>query len=59
MTGAEFLGIISGILTFWKEVKWLVKLLQGTPQEHKDAIFQKIQLEAEQFKKTTRPSWER
>lgn len=54
----EFLAILTGILKFWDEVTWLVKQLQGTPEEHREKIQIKIGEEFKDFKRTGRPTWD-
>lgn len=53
----EILGIIQGAFTFWKQLVWFIKLLQGTPLEQHDKLITAIQKEVDDFKQTGRPSW--
>lgn len=57
MSFTAILGVISGVFKFWDQVMLLVKILQGTPEEHHEAIMAAIALEAEKFKQTGRPEW--
>lgn len=51
----EILSLISGVLKFPGEVMALIRLLQGTPEEHRQKIMEAIQKEADSFKNTGRP----
>jgi hypothetical protein len=54
----EILGIISGILKFWDEVSFFVKLLQKTDEQKHQDLMVKIQEEADKINKTGRPTWD-
>jgi hypothetical protein len=54
----EIVGLIGGILKFWDQVTWIVRTLQGTPEEHRQAIVESMQKEAEAYAKTGRPHWD-
>lgn len=55
---AQILGIIGGILKFWDQVTWLIKILQDTPEEKHQALITAMNKEAESLKKTGRPVWD-
>lgn len=54
---SEFLAVLAGVFKFWDQVTWLVKTIQGTPEDHRQAIIASIRAEAENFEKEGRPSW--
>lgn len=51
------LTFISGFFTFFSQVKWLIQTLQSTPAEQQQALIVSMQSEAENMKKTGRPTW--
>lgn len=53
----EILALIKAALEFPGEVMQLVNLLRKTPQEQHDALLKAMQVEADNFAKTGRPSW--
>lgn len=54
---AEIIGIISGILKFWDQVTWLVRILRDSPEEKREEIMIRIRKEADTLKETGRPTW--
>jgi hypothetical protein len=58
MTIAAILELINGCLMFSKEIFALIKMLKGTPEEHRQKIMLAAQAEADNFKKTGRPTWD-
>lgn len=54
----EIIGLITGFFTFFSEVRWLIKTLQGTPEEHREALALTLEIEAEKFAESGRPTWD-
>lgn len=57
MTIAAIIALIPGFFAFFTQVQWLIKLLQATPAEQRDSLIKTMQQEADNFKKTGRPTW--
>lgn len=58
MGAAEIVSLILGFFKFFDEVKWLIKTLQGTPVDKQQKLIASMQVEAENFRKTGRPTWD-
>lgn len=58
MSLTGWLEIIKGVLSFPGEVLALVRVLQGTPDEKRQALVSQIQKMSDDFKETGRPTWE-
>lgn len=57
MTIGSILSLIIGILQFPSAVTALIKSLRETPEEQREALIKSIQMEADNFQKTGRPTW--
>jgi hypothetical protein len=53
----EILALVKAALEFPGEVMQLVNLLRKTPQEQHADLLKAMQVEADNFAKTGRPSW--
>lgn len=53
----EFLLTLKGIMKFWDDVVWIVKLFQKTRVEKQTDLRVKIRKEADHFEETGRPTW--
>ncbi len=57
MTLAGILSLIQGVLQFPGEITALIKTLRATPEEQRAALMATMQAEADNFKKTGKPTW--
>lgn len=51
----EILALIQGVLAFPGECLALVRMLQGTPEQHREEIMASVQKAADGFAQTGRP----
>lgn len=54
---AAWLELIKGILAFPDAMLRMVRALQGTPEQHREALVSAIQVQADSFAKSGRPTW--
>lgn len=54
---AAWVELITAILSFPKQMLGLWQALKGTPEEHREALVDFCQREAENYAKSGRPSW--
>lgn len=57
MTLSAIITLITGALQFPAAVTALIKTLRQTPQEQQAALIASMLAEAENFRKTGRPTW--
>lgn len=57
MTGAEIVSLIVGLFQFPKELLALIRFLQSTPEEHREAAAKAVAESMDKFKSTGRPDW--
>lgn len=57
MGPAAWLELIKGILAFPDAMLKIVRLMKGTPEAHREALVSAIQVQADHFAKTGRPTW--
>lgn len=53
----QIVELISGVFKFTSEVMWLIRLLKGTPEAHREEVMKRIQEQANSFAQTGRPTW--
>jgi hypothetical protein len=54
----QILTIIMGVLKFWDQVTFLVKLLEKTPIEKRQEVMKRLQNEKDAYSKPDgRPTW--
>lgn len=53
-----WLELITGILKFPDAILKIIRILQGSPQEHHDAILKSLANEARKFEDMGRPTWD-
>lgn len=54
---AAWLELIKGILAFPDAMLKIVRLMSGTPEEHRESLVSAIQVQADSFVKSGRPTW--
>ena len=57
MTISAIITLITGVLQFPSAITALIKTLRSTPVEQQDALMKTMLAEADNFKKTGRPTW--
>ena len=57
MTFAGFIALLPAVFKFFDEITWFVKTLQNTPQEKRQALMEKMKVEADNYEKNSRPTW--
>lgn len=55
MTLAALVSTLTGVFKFWDQVTWLVKTLEGTPEQHREAIMAQVQANLNEAIITGRP----
>lgn len=57
MSFLAILQLIPAFFKFFDQITSLIKVLQGTPEEHHQKIMDQIEKEYQAFKDTGRPQW--
>lgn len=57
MSLSAIITLITGVLQFPGQITALIKTLRQTPAEQQAAIMQAMLAEADNFRKTGRPTW--
>jgi len=57
MTLSAIITLITGVLQFPGAITKLIQTLRSTPAEQQEALMNSMLAEADNFKKTGRPTW--